>query len=171
MTGSLQERFRRLLERHVRKLTLRGHKATGLAPCHEDYSPSFAADLEKLVWYCHACGIGGGVRDFALRVGEPWNSTASDVRGVRARRARFQAERQAQAILERRAEERDIALCMQHREAHGEALAAADLLGLFHRRPDLAKEFPDLVARAEQKYGELLFRLSTLEARLNGELA
>jgi hypothetical protein len=61
--------------------------------------------------------------------------------------------------------------CAEHRELYGEALAAADLLGLLHRRPDLAEEFPDLVTQTEQEYGETLFRLLVLEARLNREVA
>jgi hypothetical protein len=45
------------------------------------------------------------------------------------------------------------------------------LLALFHRRLDVATEFPDLVAKTEKEYGEVLFRLSVVEARLDGELA
>src|SRR5437667_1906302 len=130
---TLSDRFADLLERYVSRLRIVGTKATGLAPCHDDRSPSFSADLEKLVWYCHACGRGGGVKDLAQVVGEGWNSTRSESRAAKARRARFHAEQQARAILKRRQEARDLELCADHREVHAGALAAAELLGLFHR--------------------------------------
>jgi hypothetical protein len=166
----LRERFLDLLVRFIPRLRISRDRATGLAPCHEDRSPSFSADLEKLVWYCHACGRGGGVKDFARVVGEPWSDTHSESRPARARRARLQAERQARTILERRAEEQNKKLCTEHRELYGDALAAADVLSLFNRRPDLAAEISELVTRTEREYGEVLFRLSVLEARLDGEV-
>lgn len=70
----LTARFLRLLKDHVERLTVRGSKATGLCPFHDDRSPSFSADLEKCVWFCHPCARGGGVRHFALAVGERWES-------------------------------------------------------------------------------------------------
>ena len=171
MNSSLQARFSDLVHRHIRQLRIVGPKATGLAPCHEDRSPSFSMNLEKCVWYCFPCGRGGGAKDFALLVGEEWGSSRSESRPARARRARFQAEQQARAILEQRAEQRDLALCAEHRELHTEALAAADVLGLFHRRPDLAAEFPKLVARTESEYSAALFKLIVVEGKLDGEVA
>jgi hypothetical protein len=168
---ALHDRFLALLEQHVHKLHIRGSRATGLCPFHQDRNPSFSADLDKCVFHCFGCGAGGGVKKFAELVGEPWESTRSESRTAKARRARFQAERQARAILARRAEERDKTLCASHREAYGEMLGARDVLSLLHRRPDLAAEFPDVVAQTEQEYGDLLFRLSILEARLDGEVA
>ena len=168
---TLCQRFLDFLERYVRKLTIRGPRATGLCPFHDDRDPSFSADLEKCVFYCFGCGRGGGVRDFALGLGEPWGTTRSENREARARRARFQAERQARAILERRAEEQNKQLCTEYRGLHGDALAAADLLSLFHRRPDLAAEFPELLASTECEYGKALFQCSMLEARLDREVA
>lgn len=111
------------------------------------------------------------MQDFTLLVGEEWVYSRSESRTAQARRARFQAERQARAILERRADERDRTLCASHREAYGEMLGARDLLSLFHRRPDLAAEFPELVVRTEREYGELLFQCTVLEAQLDGEVA
>jgi len=61
-------------------------------------------------------------------------------------------------------------LCGEHREVHGEALAAADLLALFWRRPDLAEEFSDVLEEIEREYGDTLFRLTVVEARLDGEV-
>jgi hypothetical protein len=61
-------------------------------------------------------------------------------------------------------------LCAEHRELYGEMLGAKDLLSLFHRRPDLADEFSVLVADTEREYGEILFHLSILEARMDGEV-
>jgi hypothetical protein len=168
---TLRGRFLLLLERHVRKLTIHGNRATGLCPFHLEHTPSLSVELEKCVFHCFGCGLGGSVKRFAELLGEPWGSTHSESRAAKARRARFQAERQARTILERRAEEQDKVLCVEHRELYGEALAAADLLRLFHRRPDLAAEFPELVTRTERGYGEVLFQCTVLEARLDGEVA
>lgn len=162
--------FQDLLQRYVHKLTIRGPRATGLCPFHEERNPSFSAHIEGGMWHCFGCSASGGVKKFAELVGEPWESTRSESRTAKARRARFQAERQARAILERRAEERDRVLCAEHRELYGEMLAAKDLLSLFHRRPDLAEEFSALAVETEREYGDTLFRLSILEARLDGEV-
>ena len=83
----LRLRFRDLLERHIQKLTTRGSRATGLAPCHNDRNPSFSADLEKWVWFCFACNRGGGVKDFAELMGEEWKSTRGETRSAKAHRA------------------------------------------------------------------------------------
>src|SRR2546427_8185152 len=128
--------FQDYLNRYVLKLTIRWPRATGLCPLHQERTPSFSANLERGIWHCFGCGRGGGVRAFALALGEPWASPRSESHTARAHRLRFQAERGARQILERRVEERDKALCAEHRELYGDALTAADLLGLFHRRSD-----------------------------------
>lgn len=164
----LQQRFTDMLHRHAPDFRPRGTRGTVRCLFHEDKTPSLSFDIEKGVFHCFGCGQSGGVKAFALAVGEEWNSTRSDSRVARARRARFQAEQQARTILADRAEEPDKALCAQHRKAFAEVVAAGDLLILFHRRPDLAEEFPDLVARTEREYGEAAFRASILEAQLDG---
>jgi hypothetical protein len=50
-------------------------------------------------------------------------------------------------------------------------LGARDLLSLFHRRPDLAAEFPELAIQTEREYGEALFQCTLLEGQLGGEIA
>jgi DNA primase len=171
MTSALQTRFSDLVYKHLPRFTSRNGRGVVLCLFHEEKTPSLSIDLEKAVFHCFGCGVGGGVKDFARLVGEPWNSTPNESRIAKTRRAHFQAEQQARAILQRRAEERDRQLCAAHRELYGEALAAADLLGLFHRRPDLADEFSTLAVQTEREYGEALFHLSILDARLNGEVA
>lgn len=168
---TLREHFLNLLGRHVRELTIRGQRTTGLCPFHPDRHPSFSANLDKCVWHCFPCGRGGGVKDFASAVGEEWSSSRSESRASKARRARFQVEQQARAILERRAEERDKAPCTEHRELYGEALSCADLLSVFYQRHDLAAEFSDVLVDTEREYGAMLFRLTVIEAKLNGEVA
>jgi hypothetical protein len=137
---------------------------------HQEKTPSLSIDLEKGVFYCFGCGASGGVKQFAELVGEEWSHARSASHAVKACLARVQAEQQARAILGRRAEERDQVLCAEHRKLYGEMLGARDLLTLFHRRPDLAAEFSDLVAKTDREYREALFRLSILEARLDGEV-
>jgi hypothetical protein len=64
-------RARDLFARHLDLAPLRG-KRRGLVRCiwHEDRTPSFSVDLDKLIFYCHSCGVGGGYKRFAELVGE-----------------------------------------------------------------------------------------------------
>jgi hypothetical protein len=168
------DRFRDLLERHVSKLVIRGRKAAGLCPFHPDRSPSFSADLDKGVWYCFPCHRGGGVKDFALAVGESWATERHSIRErtrFAATARRRQAEQNARAILERKKDERDTTLWAAWGEASTEATHAADLLGLFFRRPDLAEEFPVLVDKTESEYSDALFQKMLIEAQAAGEVA
>ena len=88
--------FANLLEKHNSQLRIRGSKAVGIAPCHDDTHPSFSADLAKCVWYCHACCHGGGVRDFAMLVAEEWAcSRPALTRRVRHRFAAAARRREA----------------------------------------------------------------------------
>lgn len=41
---------------------------------HDDQKPSLSINLEKGTWYCHAEGIGGGVKDFKQKLGLPSNA-------------------------------------------------------------------------------------------------
>ena len=41
----------------------------GLCPFHDDRTPSFTVNSETNSWYCHACVIGGGPRQFAEQLG------------------------------------------------------------------------------------------------------
>lgn len=168
--SSLRDRFRSLVERYVGPVPDGRRRITALCLFHPEKNPSLSIDLEKAVFHCFGCGVGEGVKRFAELVGEPWRSTGRESHTAQVRRACLQAEQQARAILKQRAEERDKQFCAEHRELYGEALAAADLLGLFHRRSDLAADFPELVGATHREYGNLLFRLSTLEARLDGEV-
>lgn len=167
---TLQHCFTTLLERHVPKLIIRSSHATGCCPFHEDTFPSFSADIERGLWFCHACAKGGGVKAFALAVGEDWNNTHAESRIAKARRARFQAEQQARVILARRADTRDQQLCADHRATFAEVVAAGEVLALFYRRPDLATEFPDVFEQMESEYSDALLRCSLLAARLDGEV-
>ena len=125
------------------------------------------------MWYCFPCARGGGVKDFALAVGEPWGTIRHSTRerarfAVQARRR--QAEEQARAILQRRKDERDAALWAAWGDAHTAATEAAELLALFFRRPDLADEFPRLVSITESEYSDALFQKMVLEQRVAGEV-
>lgn len=171
---SLSDRFCLLLERHIQGLRVHGARATGCAPCHADRHPSFSADLEKGVWYCHTCGKGGGVKDFALLVGEPW-AIASLSRPERRRVAvsihRREAAQQAHGIRQRREEERREDLFDDWRRVNRDVAFATELLALFYRRPDLEAEFFDLAAMTERDYSEAVSQRVLLEAKLDGEVA
>lgn len=168
--GTFQERFLDLRHRYVHRLTIRGPRATGLCPFHQERNPSFSANTERGVFLCFGCGTSGGVKKFAELVGEAWESRRGESRAAKACRARFHAEQQARGILQRRAEERDRQRCAEHRELHGEAVWLADLLAIFHHRPHLVAEFLDLAARTEHEYGEAVFQRCVLEAQLDGEV-
>lgn len=170
MSSTLQERFHDLVHRHITGFTPRNGRGVVLCIFHKEKTPSLSIDLEKCVFYCFGCGVTGGVKRFAELVGEPWGSTRSESRTAKARRARFLAEQQARAILERRAEEQDKQLSAELRTVQAEVDWCVYLLTLFHKRPDLAEEFSDLVAQTEKRCGEALFQLSILEARLDGEV-
>src|SRR5262245_46485046 len=134
MNSSLEERFTDLVRRYIPRFRPRNGRGIALCIFHQEKTPSLSIDENKGVFYCHGCGGGGGVKKFAELVGEPWGVTRSESRTAKARHTRVQAEREARAILERWAEERDRELCAEHREAYGEMLGARDMLGLFHRR-------------------------------------
>ena len=51
---------------NIQNFRARGHKATGLCPFHEDHSPSLSLDLERQLFYCHACGVGGDILRFVM---------------------------------------------------------------------------------------------------------
>jgi hypothetical protein len=167
-------RFLDLLETHVSGLTVRGHKATGRCPLHPDCHPSFTADLEKLVWYCFPCARGGGVKDFAVAVGEQWGTDHYSLR-ARARIAvqsrRRTDEGQARAILQKMRDQEETQLWAAWGEASTTANEAADLLSLFFRRPDLAEEFPDLVATTAQEYADATWTKMLCEQRIAGEVS
>jgi hypothetical protein len=170
MQRTLTERFGEMLQQYVQKLTVRDSKATGLCPFHSEKTPSLSIDLAKAVFYCFGCGVSGGVKRFAELVGEPWESTHYGSRAAKAHHARLEAERQARDILQQCAAERNQALCTEYRKLSKEADGLASVLSLFHKRSDLAEEFPNLVSQTEQQYGNVMFRLPIVEAKLNGEL-
>lgn len=173
----LQERFRALLERQGISLA----QPRGRVAClfHQDTTPSLSIDTERGLFHCFGCGVGGGVRDFARLVGEEWTITGSEthtpaLRRERARMAvearRRTADATARAILQRRKDERDKARSRAYREAHAIAVDCGDLLALFHRRPDLAEEFHDVVKQTERDYADALFQCSLVEAQLAREV-
>ena len=43
----------------VENLHVRGDKATGCCPLHDDRNPSFGFSVSKNLWYCFACAEGG----------------------------------------------------------------------------------------------------------------
>ncbi len=57
--------------RHLDLTPLRG-RSHGLVRCwlHDDRSPSLSLDLDRGVFHCFSCGVGGGVKKFRELVGE-----------------------------------------------------------------------------------------------------
>ncbi|AGI12932.1 putative DNA primase [Propionibacterium phage PHL112N00] len=41
-----------------------------LCPFHDDHQPSMSINLDKGVWYCHTCGVGGGLAQLQQRLEE-----------------------------------------------------------------------------------------------------
>jgi DNA primase len=46
-----------------------GQETQFLCPSHNDHNPSARWNQKKHVWYCDACGTGGGCIDLAKRLG------------------------------------------------------------------------------------------------------
>ena len=173
VSEAFSARLLTLAQQHVPRLTIRGQKGSGLCCFHDEKTPSLSFDFSKGVYYCHGCGKGGGVKDFALAVGESWGTTCYNTRerarfAVQARRRK--AEEQARAILANRLETQHKALCFENHAAINEANDAAELLAFFHRHSNLAEEFSELVTRTEQEYSDALFKQTVLEAQLQGEV-
>src|SRR5262249_6498954 len=156
-----------LVYKHIPKFIPRNGRGLVLCLFHQEKTPSLSINLEKGVFHCFGCGLSGGVKRFAELVGEPRGNTRSESRATIARRARWQAERQAREILERRKDQKDKVLRYAYRKLNDAAEWLAYLLGLFYRHPDLAEEFAELMSQTEKEYGEVMFRLPIVEARLN----
>ena len=45
-----------------------GAKHVCKCPFHEDKSPSMSVDVERGLWFCHACNFGGSVVDLVMRI-------------------------------------------------------------------------------------------------------
>lgn len=58
-------------EHRVKNLKPVGGGLKGICPFHDDRNPSLSINLETGSWFCHACNVGGGPRQFAERLGEP----------------------------------------------------------------------------------------------------
>lgn len=52
--------------RHPQK---RGNEIRFLCPAHDDHNPSARWNIEKHLWCCDVCGVGGGWKDLANRLG------------------------------------------------------------------------------------------------------
>jgi len=59
-----------LVHQHVARLRrVRGNEWRGLCPFHGDtHTPNFYFNEQKQIWYCFACGEGGGVVRFVARL-------------------------------------------------------------------------------------------------------
>ena len=57
--------------RHLDLAPLRGRRH-GVVACifHEDRTPSLSVHLDRGIFNCHGCGVGGGIKRFAELVGE-----------------------------------------------------------------------------------------------------
>jgi CHC2 zinc finger len=142
ISPNLHARFLSLLERHVKSLRITGNKAYGLAPCHDDRSPSFSANLEMGQWFCHSCQIGGGVKKFASLVGETdsfpscvsRNQTSPTLRRVHAQRRAIAAAAASYQAWDR---QQFITLTNQLHELSAEIEACEIAYRAAVRRPDL----------------------------------
>ncbi len=45
-----------------------GREIRFLCPAHDDHKPSARYNLDKYVWFCDACGKGGGWKDLSKRL-------------------------------------------------------------------------------------------------------
>jgi hypothetical protein len=160
--SSLREVFEDLLQRHVPRLTIRGRRAMGLCPFHQEKTPSLSIDFDKGVFYCHGCGVGGGVRRFAELVDEPWGTMRSQSRATRAHRDALAAARSAYDRWQR---ERLIMLSDEYRELVAECEVTEIGFRASRRRRDLYSESDRLYWT--KRLGVLYDRRSALEYALD----
>jgi DNA primase len=57
-----------IFNRSAGNLRSRNGELSFLCPAHEDTNPSARWNQQKKVWYCDACGTGGGFVDLAKRL-------------------------------------------------------------------------------------------------------
>lgn len=57
-----------IFNRYAGKSWSKSGEISFLCPAHEDTNPSARWNQQKKVWYCDACGIGGGYVDLAKRL-------------------------------------------------------------------------------------------------------
>src|SRR5689334_6205705 len=169
----LRTRFHELVEKHTQQIIIRNNKAWALCPFHTETTASCSIDFEKCIFHCFGCGASGGVKDFALLVGEPWERASLTQRekvqaAVSIRRR--EAESKALAILRQRKEKRLDELYAEWREVDRDAVKTAKILGFFYHRPGVAEKFPTLALRAERNYGAAIHRRVLLEAQIDGEV-
>jgi hypothetical protein len=51
---------------NLRKFRARGRKATALCPFHPDHHPSLSIDLDRGLFFCFTCNVGGDVISFVM---------------------------------------------------------------------------------------------------------
>ncbi len=146
----VRARFLELLQRHVRGLHIRGNRATGLCPCHDDHHPSFSADLARCFWYCFAMARGGGVKAFAALLGED----ISDLFAVPSPKSWAEARRQhADRVALTTAREAYETWCREKlrmlTDQYRELCAEREVLEIAHRQ---MHRCPELYTPAEQSY-------------------
>lgn len=57
-----------VLARYGIELVGRGRNRKALCPFHDDRNPSMSVSLDKGLWYCHACDLGGDVITFVQEI-------------------------------------------------------------------------------------------------------
>src|SRR5262249_2651126 len=51
---------------NVQRFRARGRRGTGLCPFHKDRTPSLSVDVEKGLFHCFTCGVGGDIITFVM---------------------------------------------------------------------------------------------------------
>lgn len=139
---------------HLDLRPLRGRRR-GLVKCpfHPDHTPSFSVDLDRQIFFCHGCGVGGGVKRFRELVGGPVEASAA--RPARPRSPLEEARAQALAEARRQRAKREsyrdlrtIADFLRPRfQAVAEARKVATAMGPTERAWDLLEK----AARVERE--------------------
>jgi len=161
-----------------------GRSGRTCCPVHGGDNPSSFSYNETIgKAYCFACGWSGDKiaflqaalgLDFKAALARLAELAGVELNSYRktniAEPARRRAEAEAQAVLKHRQEEWEKELLAAHREAHEQAVEAADILELFWKHPELAKEMSELLNFVERQYSQAVDQLAVLGAKLDGEL-
>lgn len=105
----------------VEWLTVRGNRATGLCPLHNEKTPSFTVYLDQNSWHCFGCHQGGDVialyakyrgisnseaiKELAAYLGLTRTLSPAEKTQVSGGRRKLQGERRLEALLQERVKE------------------------------------------------------------------
>ena len=149
-----------LFARHLDLARLRGRRR-GYVRCifHDDRTPSLSIDLDRGLFHCFGCGVGGGLRRFAELVGAERPSVVGS--GPTVARDALQSARRAVLDRERAAQRR--------RDRYRPQLQAADDFRQVMQAVDQGRALATAAGESEPVWG-LLALVAIMETAAHADL-